>query len=116
MTQRGRSIRRLRTEVYSNSQACHKWLPFVPCSRLLISVSQLQDLGFAPVRADDLQADWESGLSEAARNGDRGQSPDIHRTRVAQQHNFLAAQALVVGFEVGEAGRGDRNGGSNQDI
>jgi len=65
---------------------------------------------------DDLQANGKALGSEAARNGNRGQTPDIKRPRIAQHEMFAGTEGIGIIFEFGNSGRGNRRGWSDEKV
>src|SRR5688572_13860754 len=65
--------------------SCDWRIAAMPWGGLLIRACQCEHAPFAQARADDLQANGQTGTREATGNADRGDAVDVERQRVAYQ-------------------------------
>jgi hypothetical protein len=86
----------------------------VPISGLLIGVRQRHNLRLTEVRSTDLDADGQTGSSEAARNRNCGQTVDIEGRSISERRRDARRRSIELGAF--DSGGRRRRGGSDEQV
>jgi hypothetical protein len=102
--------------VRARQQSTQNRFTFVPLGGLLVSVGEAENRGFTARWTGNLHADREAGARKAARNGDRWQASEVPRSRVMQHGEFLSADGLLIGLQIGNGKGRHARSRSDQEI